>query len=142
MIRKATSLDISAITVLGIEFAVKSNAVRKMTADGMRIRETTRLAIEDANSVMLVLELNGSIEGVVYGVICMPFFSTDLVLQEMALYSRKATGVISLLEAFEKEGKAKGITKIVVGSKPDYCNLGKIYLRRGYTLLEEQYLKT
>jgi hypothetical protein len=34
-----------------------------------------------------------------------------------------------------------GVNKIVIGSKPAFCNLRKIYERRGYTLLEEQYLK-
>ena len=142
MIRKALESDVNDIVKIGVEFAIKSGAIHRMKVDSTQIGRTTQYAIIDPNSVMLVLELNGKIEGVVYGVICRPFFSSDLVLQEMALYSRKATGVLPLLIAFEKEGKSKGVTKIVVGSKPDYCNLGKIYLRRGYTLLEEQYLKS
>lgn len=141
MIRRAELKDLDAIVDIGLEFAVKSQAIHTFTASPEKIREVAKLAITDSGYVMLVLELGGKVEGVVFGVVLAAFFSTDLVLQELALYSRKATGVIPLLEAFEKEAHDLKVTKIVVGSKPDYCNLGKLYLRRGYRMLEEHYIK-
>jgi hypothetical protein len=141
MIRKATEKDIEDITAIGLEFGIKSRFVHTMQVDEFKIRGAIQAALVDVNSVLLVSEINGKVEGAIFGMVLQPFFSEEKVLQELALYSRKQTGFLHLLDAFEDAAKDLGVNKIVIGSKPAFCNLRKIYERRGYTLLEEQYLK-
>ena len=45
------------------------------------------------------------------------------------------------MRALEKAAKEKGATKVILGSKPDFCNLGNFYRRQGYSFLEEHYIK-
>jgi len=141
IIRKAVPADLEEIIDIGVEFGFKSSAVHEMLVSPNKIREAARAAIVDPNAVMLVLTGDTGVQGVVFGIVISSFFSDDVLLQELVLYSRKAAGVFSLIDAFEAEAKARGVCKIIMGAKPNYCNLGKRYLRRGYRLLEEHYIR-
>jgi N-acetylglutamate synthase-like GNAT family acetyltransferase len=141
MIRKAVESDIETIVSLGVEFGKKSQFVHTMEVNEDKIREAIHFALSNPSVVLLVHEINKRVEGVVYGMELQPFFSNEVVLQELALYSKRQTGIIHLIEAFENEAKIRGIRKVVVGSKPAFCNLKNIYERRGFIILEEQYLK-
>ena len=142
MIRKAETKDVNDIVDLGIEFGLKTQGIHTMKVNSEKIRETVQLALINLNFVLLVQEDEGVIEGVAFGMVVSSYFSTDLVLQEMALYSRKPSGLLRLIDAFEKEAKSRGISKIVLGCKPDFYDMTKIYRHKKYRLLETQFIKT
>jgi hypothetical protein len=141
MIRKAELRDVESIVELGVEFGLKTQGVHTLEVSATKIRDTVEKALAYENAVLLVYEIEGKVEGVVFGLGLDTYFSGDVVLQELALYSRKSSGLIRLLDAFEKEAEVRGIKKIAVGCKPSFQDMAKIYLRKGFKLLETQFLK-
>lgn len=141
MIRFACPADIEEVLALGIEFAEKSKPVHGFEVSAEVIRHTIIAVLGNPDAVFLVSQIAGKIEGVMLGVIANPYFSTDRVLQALSFYVRNGREGLKLLDAFEVEGKAKGATRFVVGCKPAFCDLRKLYERRGYRLLEEQFMK-
>ena len=142
MIRKAELKDIEAIVALGVEFGEKSKHIHTLSVCQKTIWKTVCFALEYPESaVLLVAEDEKGISGVIYGIVTKSFFSEDLVLQELAWYSRRKVFGFALFRAFEEEAKLRGIHKIVVGSKPDFFDLDKIYRKWNYKILENQYIK-
>ena len=141
MIRPAEIKDIDSLVELGVEFGNKSLFIHTLQVSERKIRETMTNAIANISMILLVLEIDGKIEGGIFGMVLTPYFSDEKILQEMALYSRQKMGGIRLIEAFECRAKEIGIKKIIIGSKPMFYDLGKIYKRRKYKLLEEHYIK-
>jgi hypothetical protein len=143
IIRKPISQDLEALVALGIEFAEKSKEYHNIAVDKTKVRKLVERILSGADSTMvsLVCEVDGKVGGFIFGVIVQPLFSNDYILQEMAMYSL-GKGGMDLIKAFENEAVSRKISKICLGSKPAFCDLGKIYKRRGYKLLEEHYLKT
>ena len=138
MIRKAQVEDIEALVELGVEFGLASQKVHTLPVSADKIHATLRQTLVYPDAVLLVLEIEGKIEGVIYGMVLTSYFSEEPVLQELALYSRKQKGGLRLIEAFEAEAKARGIKKIVVGSKPAFCDLRKMYEKRNYKFIEKK----
>ncbi len=141
MIRVMTLSDAEQVIALGIEFAEKSKYIHKMKVNRSRIEEFTMGNILNPKVIALVLELNGVVEGFAWGMITDVYFSEDKVFQEMTLYSRKAKGGLELITALETEAKKSGVDIFIMGSKPGYCDLGNVYRRKGYELMEEHYIK-
>ena len=141
MIRLANPNDVDDIASLGLEFVEKSLKAHTFEPSLSKIWESAKLIVSDPSSVVIVLEEEGRLEGFILGLILSPMFSEEMVLQEMAFYTRKGLGGLRLLKAFEREAEIRGIKKVAVGCKPDYCDLGNYYKRKGYKLLENQYLK-
>ena len=141
MIRKAELKDLEDIVSLGVEFGLKSQFVHTLSVSEEKIRAVTKESIDSDKAVLLVFEVEGKVEGVIFGVVCPAFFSNDSVLQELALYSRKGTGALHLIDAFEEEARRLRVDRIAVGSKPAYCDLRKVYERRGYKFIENQFMK-
>ena len=141
MIRPATANDIEAIVALGVEFAIKSQPVHTMSVNVEKIKMVVTSAITSDDAILLVSDIDGKVEGIIFGLILPSYFSDDKILQELALYSKKNRGGLELIDTFEKEARLRGIHKIIVGSKPDFYDLKKIYERKGYKLLETQYIK-
>ena len=140
MIRPAVLSDLDRIVELGLEFAEKSQAVHIMKPSVEKIRNVAKVAITDPNAVVIVWQRK-EVEGLILGVVNVSFFSFDLILMELALYSRQPLAIPLLIKAFEKAAKEKKVSKIIMGSKPSFCDLGRIYNRCGYNLLEEHYIK-
>ena len=142
MIRKAELKDVEAIVALGVEFGEKSKSIHTLNVCTKTIWKTVCSALEYPDSaVLLVAEDEKGIAGVIYGAACKTFFSDEIVLQELAWYSRRKVFGFALFKALEAEAKLRGIKKIVVGSKPAFFDLRKVYEKRGYKLLEEQFIK-
>ena len=141
-IRPPKPEDTNALVELGVEFAEKSKPIHRMSVEPEKIRELIFRAINDPQVVGLVAENGTEVVGFIVGVIAPSYFSNDLAFQELAFYMRKGTGGVRLLTALEVEVAKRGVTKIYVGSKPKFCDLGKVYKHRGYQLVEEHYLKT
>jgi hypothetical protein len=142
MIREPFLRDLDPLTALAYEFANKSAAYHSIIVNEYKISQLVIhvLSKKDSKMVCFVNETEGELEGFIFGIIMQPLFSDDWILQEMAMYSH-GKGGMDLIKAFENEANARGIKKICLGCKPSFCDLGKIYKRRGYKLLEEHYLK-
>lgn len=142
IVRDATRLDIPRLVSLGEEFALLSQPIHRFNISRFKIIEFTNQVVENPGCVVKVLEVNGIVEGFICGMVNRIYFSEDVALQELAWYvKRNSKGGILLLLAFEKAAIDLGVNRIIVGNKPAYCDLGEMYKRRGYTLLEHQYVK-
>jgi hypothetical protein len=137
-----TLSDADEVIALGIEFAEKSKSIHKMKVSKSRIEEFTMQNILNPKIIAIVLEVDGKIEGFAWGIITDTYFSEDRIFQEMTLYSRKAKGGLALIDALEDEASKAGVDGIVMGNKPGYADLSKIYRRKGYSLMEEHHIKT
>ena len=141
MIRKAIEQDIPELAALGMAFAKISEPYHHIVPNKGKVEAFANDMVRNPEAIVMVLAIEGNIEGFICGLIIEPYFSTDKVLQEMALYTTKGLGMVKLIDALEEEAIIRDVTRIVVGSKPDFCDLGSIYKRKGYTLFEEQYIK-
>lgn len=81
-------------------------------------------------------------KGVVGGLVFPMFMSGRVVAQEFFWWSEDGKGR-DLLEAFELKAKEMGAESIIMVSlaKSDYNRVGDIYKKRGYSLLESNYIK-
>lgn len=140
-IRRAQRKDIPRLIFLGEEFAELSKSIHGFKVSREKIIEFTNDVIDSDIHVGLVLIENDEIQGFIIGVIRQIYFSKDVALQEMAWYVRHGVKGLGLLFEFEKIAKQIGCYKIVVGNKPQYFDLERFYLRRGYSLLEQHYVK-
>ena len=141
MIRLACSTDVDDLATLGLEFAEKSEVVHTFPPSLGKIWESAKGLIESPNAIVIVLEVEGMIQGFIFGFITEPFFSEEPILQEMAFYCHPGYAGFKLLDALESEAKLRGIKRIAVGCKPDFCDLSRYYERKGYRLLEESFIK-
>jgi hypothetical protein len=140
-IRLAQRKDIPQLIVLGEEFALFSQPYHHFSVDRDRIIHFTNEIVEAPGCLVIVLHEGDTVVGVIAGLIQEIFFSKDIAMQELVWYVKKGYGGKLLLDAFEKFAVAMGANKVIVGNKPAYCDLGNFYIRRGYTMLENQYQK-
>lgn len=141
-IRIAERLDVPRLIELGFEFAVLSFPIHKFEVSLLKITEFINDVIDDPNAVVLVLVVEDAIQGFIVGTIQKIYFSENVAMQEMAWYVKPGFKGLSLLKAFENWARMIGCHKLIVGNKPGYYDLSRIYTRCGFTLLENQYTKT
>lgn len=141
IIRPAVRKDIPRLVELGEEFAYLSAPVHGFKVDRESIIEFANLVIDNEHTVFLVLEYEERIKGFIVGSIVPIYFSKEVALQEIAWYAEKGSRGMLLLDAFEKLAIAKGIDHLIVGNKPQYLDLSKVYLRRKFTSLESHFKK-
>ncbi len=141
IVRRAETRDIPRLVELGEEFALLSQPFHKFTISREMIIWSTNQMVQNNDAVVLVLEVDGVVQGVIAGVIQKIFFSEDVALQELVWYVKNGFKGSDLLKAFEVIAIGIGCQALIVGNKPAYCDLGKYYERRGFTFLENQYTK-
>lgn len=141
-VRRAQRKDIPRLIQLGGEFALKSQPIHGFNISDIEIIHFVNEIVDHSLGIVLVLEENGIVQGVIAGVIQKIFFSQDIALQELVWYVKEGFRGITLFSAFEQEAKQKGCHHIIVGNKPAYCDLQKFYERQGYRMLENQYVKS
>jgi hypothetical protein len=141
-IRPAVLSDALQLMVLGEEFANLSFPVHKMTVSSERIAQFTHEQLLNPDCISLVLVDEDIIAGLLVALVTKPFFSDDIVLQELVWYVKKGCreGMLLLVE-LEKQARARGITKMVMGYKPRFMNMARIYERQGFKDFEIQCLK-
>ncbi|MDE1866578.1 MAG: hypothetical protein KGI08_02560 [Thaumarchaeota archaeon] len=133
--------DIPACIELGKEFAYLSQPIHRFSVSENRIRLFANEVINDPNCVVVVSENDGKVDGVLAGGIVSIFFSEDIALQELVWYVKKNVKGMPMLDLFETQGKNLGANRIIVGNKPQYYDLKRLYERRGYSLLENHFVK-
>lgn len=138
----ATRKDIPQMIALGEEFALLSQPIHGFSVSRERIIEFANNVTETEGCLVIVLEKEKVIVGLMVGIISQIFFSKDVALQELVWYVKKGFRGGVMLEAFEKFAVGMGANKVIVGNKPAYYDLKRFYERRGYTMIENQYAKT
>lgn len=141
IIRRAVVADIPRLVELGFEFATLSQPIHRFNVSRGAIIFSTNQMVQNNDAVVLVLEVDGVIQGVIAGVIQKIFFSEDVALQELVWYVKNGFKGTELLKAFEVIAIGIGCQALIVGNKPAYCDLGKYYERQGFTFLENHYTK-
>ena len=146
MIRKAELKDVPAVVRLVKEFFEESLSEYGLLLESKTIFET--LENYAKNYIGIVAEENGEIVGVVGGLVSSSIFDKgQLVGQETIWYvdKRFRGGVIGLklIKAFEEECKIRGAKLIAMVNMGNLYTdvLDKIYKRRGYKLMERQYIR-
>jgi len=141
IVRRASRLDIPQIVEMGVAFAEASKVAHQFEVSVENIILFANEVLESSMWVKLVLEQEGVLVGMIGGVLTPIFFSKDIALQELVWYVKNGVNGLPLLRAFENEANVLGATQIVIGDKPGYVDMQKIYSRLGYRLLERQYVK-
>lgn len=141
VIRIATKKDVYPLILIGEEFAYASQPAHGFSVDRLSIMQFANEVIENPAFVVLVLEIDGEIKGLLVAMINKIFFSEDVALQELVWYVKKGCRGFHMLKALEYTAANLNIKKIIIGNKPAFCDLGAAYERRGYRLLENQYIK-
>jgi len=143
MVRPATKEDHLDLLLLAKQFLKEYNT--NYTIDLTSLSESILTMVEDPNYLVIVLEKNGSVEGLLCAVIGSPFFSADKVASELAWFlSKDARGLkesTSLLDAYEQWAKDKGCKFVTMVDIDTLNNLKPLYESRGYTLTEKTYVK-
>lgn len=141
IIRKVNKSDLNQVVILGEEFAVLSKEIHGFSVNRSKIENFANTIINDSNCIGLVLEDEGIIRGILAAIITTPFFSDDLIVQEMVWYVKVKFGGLKMMSELETEARKRGAVKLIMGCKPQYFDMDKIYKILGYSLLENQYIK-
>lgn len=141
IVRRAELKDVPRLIELGEKFALDSQKAHGLSISRKKIGEFADLSVTAKNYLVLVLE-DEVIIGLIVGILTVPFFSDDVVMQEFVWYveNGERAGLL-LLKGMEKMAKAMGAVKFIAGCKPDYVDMSGIYLKMGYRSLENQFVK-
>ena len=141
VIREATIEDIPALVEMGMRFA-QSEAYKHILRDNpVQFESMARMLITSESSVMLVLEKNGHVEGMI-GMLCTPhFLSGDMFAGEVCWWinpEHRGNGV-RLMKSAEDWSREHGATSIQMVAPNE--RVGRLYERLGYKLTEMSYQK-
>lgn len=142
VIREAVKEDIPQLVALGEEFANVSQVAHGFSISKEKIINFAHETVEKHNWIVLLIEEAGIINGLLVASINSPFFSNDIIAQEIVWYVRKeCRSGPRLFFELEKLVKRKGIKKLAMGYKPHFIDMRDFYLHRNYRLLEAYYIK-
>jgi len=143
-VREATHEDLFELLMIGYEF-IKEGPDHLKPFDKELLEERLTNIIDNEDYVALVLDVNGSVEGVIIGGCIAPWMMSEKFAVELAWFVRKSSrdgrGAIKLVKAYEAWAKSKGVTKVCMSDLTKIQSLGKLYKRLGYSLTETSYIK-
>lgn len=143
MIRLATQEDYLDLMLLSKEFLREYDT--KYSIDLTVLSESIKSMIEDENFLVLVLEKNGRVEGLLCAACGSPFFSKDKVASELAWFlTKEARGQKEstlLLDGYEEWARFMGCKFVTMVDIDSLNNLRPLYESRGYKLTEKTYVK-
>lgn len=141
-VRNANKEDFEQLFNLGKEFAEVSKEAHGFSVSDEKIEEFIKSIISNDSWITLVIEVDGKINGFIYGCIIKTFFSEDLYAQEVAWYVKdKNKNGLKLMSEFEKIAEEKQCKRIIFGFKPLYADMKNLYERKGYRILESYYVR-
>lgn len=142
IVQEAKRTDIDKLVALGVEFANVSQSSHGFSVSEKKIKLFTQEIIGKDDWINLVLVDGDSIKGILAGVINTPFFSEDVLAQEVFWYVQEGGKEgLKLMFQFEILAKQRGCKKISFGYKPAFVDMKVIFDRMGYRLMESQYIK-
>lgn len=136
MIRDATEHDIPWLLEVGERFASRANLSETVKLDLPSLENTLRFLIDQG---ILIRGEHGTIGGMVFP---HPFNANVKCASELFWWSEGREGLL-LLSAFEASAKALGasLSAMIALQAVEPERTAKVFLRRGYRLLERQYIK-
>ena len=143
MIRAAELSDIESILVLGERFFNKTEYSNHAEFSKETTAETLKHLISDDNGILLVLENDGVIVGMV-GALLYPFYMTgELTGQELFWWCEDKGKGLSLLTELEQAAKNKGAKTFIMISLNNLApeRLDRLYLKNGYKRAEHTYMR-
>ena len=143
-VREATHEDIFELLMLAYEFSKEGpDHFKPFEKDVVEERLTG--AIDNEDFLVLVLEVNGEVQGLIVGVCMAPWMMSQPFAVELAWFVRKSArdgrGAIKLVRDYESWAKSRGVTKVGMSDLTKIQGLGKLYERLGYSLSETSYIK-
>lgn len=142
-VREATEEDKLDVILLAKQFLKESKY--PFSLDVETLDSNFSNAIDHPNFLILVLEVDKEIVGMLVGATAAPLFSKDLIATELAWFvekpyrtSRPALKLFKKYEEWAKESGCKFITMVDIDTLAD---LGDLYTRKGYTMTEKTYVK-
>ena len=141
VIREATVDDIPVLVAMGMRFA-QSDAYKHIVRDNpVQFEKMARMLITSGLGVMLVLEKNGCVEGMI-GMLCTPhFLSGDMFAGEICWWinpEHRGDGV-RLMRSAETWAREQGALSIQMVAPNE--RVGSLYERMGYQQTETSYQK-
>ena len=142
-IREATEEDVFDILILAKEFSKEAPKSHKWNKD--KTEQFILSAMQNTNMTILVIDVDGEIEGALVGLISELYMSHTVQATELAWFVSKdyrgKPASIRLVKTFEKWAKDKGAMQIGMGDISGISSLEKLYTRLGYKIAESVYLK-
>ena len=143
MVRLATKEDHLDLLLLAKQFLKEYNT--NYSIDLSALSESVLTMVDDPNFLVLVLDKDGSVEGLLCATIGSPFFSKDKVSSELAWFLNKDVRgkkeSTLLIDAYEKWAKSKECKFITMSDIDILTDLRPLYESRGYTLTEKTHVK-
>jgi N-acetylglutamate synthase-like GNAT family acetyltransferase len=141
LIRKAEIADIDGINELIKEFSIES-----LSKYGFYFNENhIHSMIDRCKDQSFVIDINGSIVGIIAGEITKSIANGELIYQEIIWFVSKnhRRYGLRLLSEVERYCKQNGVNKIVMVHLSNSLSdkLKELYFRLGYKQLEVQYIK-
>lgn len=142
-IRKATEGDKLDFAFLAKKFLKESKYPFKLNLD--KLLESYSQAIVHEDFVILLLEKDSEIVGMLVGGISTPLFSDQRVATELAWYvdpdHRNSKDSVKLLKEYEEWALESGCSFVSMVDIDTLNDLSDLYERKGYTLTEKTYVK-
>lgn len=139
MIREATLDDVPAIVDMGLQFLRTSDYKEALGENPTQIAATVNWLIADKNGVVLVADYDCGLIGMIGLLIFTHHFSGESIAGELAWWvnpEHRGFGV-RLLKAAERWAAERGAERMQMIAPSG--EVGRIYERLGYTLVETAY---
>jgi len=139
-LRLATEEDVTELVVLVKSFALGPMPEEYRSFDRAKVEGLLRTSITDDNSVVLVLEVNGMVQGSLIGTLIQPAFSLKILATEVMWWiNKEARGpfsAIRMLTEFERWSRLKGAEGVTLSHFPEVSDTSKMYKRLGFREIE------
>lgn len=142
MIRRATAADRLTILDMCRQFHAESGVA--LSFNNATAAVTIDRALSDANTLVLLLDVDGRARGMFAAAIFPQMFTAERVAQELVWWvepTYRGRGAIAMLTEYETWARAKGCVAVnMVGLGGDPVTT-RLYERNGYVAQERHFLK-
>ena len=138
IIRDATLLDAEALLKMGELMHHESPRFNKFTFDKEKAANLIQHLIAIDNGIIVVAEHEGSLVGMIGGMVCEQFFSKDLYACDFVVFiepeHRGCSAVIRMIKLFEQRAKDLGAKEISLGISTEIHaeRTANLYEKLGY----------
>lgn len=142
MIREATHADVPALLECSVRFHAECPSEYTYNQD--RVESVLSTCLDNPDSVIFVIDVDGLVVGGIIGIITELWMSTDRVATELAWFvdkEHRGREALKLLHAYESWATDNNVALITVADIHDVTDLAPLYGRRGYRKTETTYSK-
>lgn len=143
IIRKAVLQDKPTVIDMVKDFLKESNMPLK--PDLKQISEGFDIMLDNPSALMLVVQKEDRVVGVLGALLAPSFFSTETSAVELLWYmqpdARDGRAALRLINHYETWAKNKGVRIVAMNDTHNLADLQKLYERKGYQLKEKTYIK-